>query len=594
MSWLKKGPVLGLLGGTLLLWLLVIFLFDPLLKLALVSGAQAVNGAKVDVGSLRTKWLAGTLTVAGLEVADPDATMSNTVSFERAVFRLDVSAALRGKGVVREASVTGVRFGTKRRRDGRLPAAPPPSKMELAVREKLGFSKDASVSTQVKANAVAEVDAAKLTGMGKIEDAKAKAKEVEERWKSKPAELKAIEAEARAVAEELKTLGGGGGAPADILRKAQTAQKAQAKLKDLLKRSEALRAEAQKDLGDVQSAVKEVDALRQKDLNGLLAAAGLPTIDSESLTRRLLGPQAAGKIATALKWMRWAREQSAAKKASAPPKPARRRGVDVEFPRAHSHPQLLLENAKLDGELSAEQAGRAVALEGLLTGVTSNPKLYGEPARLELTGRSEGLTLALKARLDQQLDAPAVTLEFDGAGFPLAGTQLGDGEVGGTLTAGTARVNGVIRSAGDEWKGEILATVSGMSLEPKVALDGTAGRLVSDALKSLPGFTAKVGISGREDDLKFVVSSDLGAAVAGAMKKAVAGEFEAQRKALEAKVNALYDERMKGVRAQADGLGKQVLGPLDAQKGELDRLLKDAVGKAAGGAKLPDLKKLFK
>lgn len=593
MSWLKKGPVFGLLGGCLVLWLVIVFCFDPVLKMALVAGAQAANGAKVDVGSLRTKWLKGTLTITGVEVADPDAPMTNTLSFERAAFILDVSAALRGKGVVREASVTGVRFGSARRRDGRLPAAPPPSKLSLAVREKLGFDKNASVSTQVKSNAAAEVDAAKLTGLKKVEDAKAKVKDVETRWKDKPAELKAIETEARAVAEQLKALGSGGNDAASVLRKATEAQKAQAKLKELIKRSEAIRAEAQKDLADAQAAVKEVDALRQKDLNGLLDAAGLPTLDTESLTRRLLGPQAAGKIATALKWMRWAREQSAAKKAATPPKPPRRRGVDVEFPLAHSYPQLLLENAKLGGELSAEQAGRAVALDGLLTGVTSNPKLYGKPARLELAGRTEGLALNLKARLDQQLEPVAVTLEFDGSGFPLAGTALGDGEVGGTLTAGTARVNGVIRSAGDEWKGEILATVTGMSIEPKVALTGTAGRLVSDALKSLPGFTAKVGISGREDDLKFAVSSDLGTAVAGAMKKAVAGEFEAQRKALEAKVNALYDEQMKGVRAQADGLGKQVLGPLDAQKGELDRLLKDAVGKAVGTPKL-DLKKLFK
>ncbi|MDX6770606.1 MAG: TIGR03545 family protein [Elusimicrobiota bacterium] len=594
MSFLKRGPLLGLLGGALVLWLLVFFCFDPLLKLALVAGAQAANGAKVDLDSLKTKWLQGTLVVAAVEVADPDETMRNTLSFDRAAFRLDMSAALRGKAVVREASVEGVRFGTKRRRDGRLPAAPPPSKLELAAREKLGFSRGASVGAQVKGNAAAAVDEAKLTGLKKADEAKAKAKEVEERWKSKPAELKAIEVEIKQVAEQLKALGAGGNDAASILRKVAEAQKAQAKIKELIARSEAIRKEAQKDLGDAQALVKEVDALRGKDLDGLLAAAGLPTLDSESLTRRLLGPQAAGKVAVALKWVRWAREKAAAKKAATPPPPPRRRGVDVEFPRAHAYPQFLLEGAKLGGELSAEQAGRPVALSGLLTGVTSNPKLYGKPARLELAGASDGLRLDLKARLDQQLDPVGVVVEFDGSGFPLAGSALGDGEVGGTIAAGSARVRGVVSTSGEEWKGEVLVTAAGVSIEPKVALDGTAGRLVSDALRSLPGFTVKIGLSGREDDLKFAVSSDLGTAVAGAMKKAVAGELDAQRKALEAKVNALYEERMKGVRAQTDGLSKQVLGPLDAQKGELDRLLKDALGKAAGGNKLPDLKKLFR
>lgn len=593
MSWVKKGPVYAVLGGTLLLVLFVVFCFDPLLKLALVSGAQAANGAKVDVGSLRTKWLKGTLELRGVEVASADEPMKNAVSFSDALFHLDTGAALRGKAVVREASVKGIRFGTARKRSGKLPNVAP-SKLSLAVQEKLGFKASAPVSSQVKANAAAEVDAAKLNGLQKVEDAKAKAKEVEERWKAKPDEAKAIEAEAKDIAEKLKALSSGGSDAAAILRKAKDAQELQARIKALQQRVDAVKKDAQNDLAMVQSAVKEADELRKKDVNGLLAAAGLPTLDSADLTRRLLGPQAAGRIASALKWVRWAREKAAAKKAATPPPPPRRMGLDIEFPREHSYPQFLLEKATLDGRLDAAVAGKDVDLGGLLTGVTSNPKLYNKPARLALGGNSGGVTLDLNARLDQQNDPVGVTVEFSGAGFPIAGMELGDGEVGGTLKGGSAAVKGVIRSAGEEWDGAITATASGVSIEPKVALTGTAGRMVSDALRGLPGFTAKIGISGREDDLRFDVSSDLGSAVSAAMKKAVAGELDVQRKAVEAKVNALYEEQLKGVRAQQDKLQGQLLGPLDKQKGELDRLLKESVGKALGGQPKLDLKKLFR
>jgi hypothetical protein len=47
VSWLKKGPLLALLGGALVCWALVHFLFDPLLKRALIAGGQAAAGAKV-------------------------------------------------------------------------------------------------------------------------------------------------------------------------------------------------------------------------------------------------------------------------------------------------------------------------------------------------------------------------------------------------------------------------------------------------------------------------------------------------------------------------------------------------------------------
>lgn len=592
MSWLKKGPLLGFLGALLIVWALVFFLFDPVLKRALVAGAQAANGAKVDVGSLKTKWRRGTLEIRGVEVADAQDTMKNTVSFEQALFQLNVPAALRGKAVVSEASVKGIRFGTKRRTDGRLPLTRP-SKLELAVREKLGFKKEASVGAQLKGNVAAEVDAAKLGGLKKVEDAKAKATEVEARWKAKPDEAKAIEAEAKSISEELKTLGQGGSAPADILRKAQQAQALQGRIKALQARVDAVKKDAQNDLSSVSSAVKEADALRQKDLNGLLAAAGLPTLDPQDLTRRLLGPQASGKLANALKWLSWAREKAAARKAADPPPPPRRRGVDVEFPRRHSYPQFLLEKATLDGALDEELAGRPLGFGGILLGVTSNPKLYGKPASLALAGSSEGLALNVKVTLQQQLEPTAIVAEFDGSGFPLAGSVLGDDEVGGTLKSGALRVAGVLRSAGAEWDGQVSARASGVSIEPKVALAGAAGRLVSDALRGLPGFSARVGISGREDDLKFAVSSDIGDVVAGAMKKAVAGELEAQRKQLEAKVNALYEAQLEPLRAQQEKLQAQLLGPLDKQKGELDRLMKEAVGKAVGQPKL-DLKKLFK
>ncbi|MEQ1920760.1 MAG: hypothetical protein ABL955_16335, partial [Elusimicrobiota bacterium] len=103
MSWLKKGPVLGTLGAVLLLWAFVFFFFDPILKRALIAGGQAAAGAKVEIAAVRSKWLKGTLEIKGIAVADRETPMKNLVEFSRLAFQLDVSAALRGKGVVREA-----------------------------------------------------------------------------------------------------------------------------------------------------------------------------------------------------------------------------------------------------------------------------------------------------------------------------------------------------------------------------------------------------------------------------------------------------------------------------------------------------------
>ena len=428
--------------------------------------------------------------------------------------------------------------------------------------------------------------AAKLQGLKKLDEAKAKAKEIEDRWKGKADEAKAIEKEAREIADELKAIGGG-----DILKKAQAAGSAQKRIKALIARVDAQKAQAQKDIAEAQALVKEADELRKKDLNGLLASAGLPTLDSSDLARRLLGAQTAARLGTALKWLRIAREKAAARKAANPPPAQRRAGVNIEFPRAHTYPQYLLENAKITGTLDGVMGG-ALDLKGVLDGVTSNPKLYGKPATLTLAGRSAaGPAVSLNGRLDQQNDPVGVALDFTGQGFSLAGTSLGDGEVGGTLTSGSAKLKGHIASSGDEWTGEVFVEATGVVLEPKVALAGPAGALVSDALKSLTSFNVRVAISGREDDLKLAFSSNAGEAVAAAMRKAVSGQLEAQKKILEGKLAALYGSRSSDAQASVNGLTGKLMGPLDAQKGALNKQLSDSIGKALGGQ---GLDKLFK
>ncbi len=582
MSWLKKGPILGLAGFAVLMWAFFFFLFDPLLKAALIAGGQAAAGAKVEIGDVSTRFAKGELEIETIAVANRSEPMENMIELSRAAFKADVSALLRGKGVVREAALEGMRFGTKRKSSGALRDQPPPSKLSQAISRQIAPAKSAAIG--VKSNASAEVDAAKLQGVKKFDEAKAKTKEIEERWKGKGEEIKAIEKEAREIADSLKNIGGG-----DPLKKVQAAADAQKRIKALTARVEAQKAEAQKDVAEAQALLREAEELRKKDLNGLLAAAGLPTLDSKDLARRLLGAQTAAKLETALRYMRMAKERAAARKSATPAPPSRRAGVDIEFPREHAYPQWLVEGAKITGRLDGVMGG-SLDLKGVLSGLTSNPKLYGKPATLTLAGKSAaGPSLTLDGRLDQQKDPTGISADFTGAGFSLAGTPLGDGEVGGTLTAGQAKVRGRIASVGDDWTGTIDVETSGVSIEPKVELEGTAKRLVSDALKSVSSFNVRIGISGKEDDLKLAFSSDIGDVVAGAMKKAVSAELEVQKKELEKKLAAAYGGKAEEARGQVDGLAKKLLGPLDAQKAALDKQLKEAAGKALGGVKLDKL-----
>jgi uncharacterized protein (TIGR03545 family) len=234
-------------------------------------------------------------------------------------------------------------------------------------------------------------------------------------------------------------------------------------------------------------------------------------------------------------------------------------------------------------------------LSGELSGVTSNPPLYGKPARLSLRGAvgKSGPTMDLLGLLDQTKSPGNTEVSFHYAGLPLAGATLGDSGIGAAVKSGTARLSGTVRVVGDQWKGQVMIDASGLALEPKLDLPADQAKYAALALQSVNRFNATIGLEGREDDLKFTLSSDLGSALASGMKKAVSKEFDAQRQVLEKKLDALYAAKAGPLQQKLGEQQSKLLGPLDAQQAALQKALNDAVSKGLGN-KIPGLDKLFR
>ena len=207
MTWVKTTALRRLVGGIVVLWLFAFFAFDPALKYALERAGRTAAGAKVDVGSLRSRWLRGTIEVRRVAVADADKPMTNVVELSRAAFALDVGAALRGKAVIREAALEGLRFGTPRATSGALPRAAP-SKLGRAVREKLAPEGGALLPAAPPSTSPPR-STRPTAGPQKIERP---AKAQIDRWKANRGEP-ADRQESRDIADQLKALGGGDSPP---------------------------------------------------------------------------------------------------------------------------------------------------------------------------------------------------------------------------------------------------------------------------------------------------------------------------------------------------------------------------------------------
>lgn len=239
-------------------------------------------------------------------------------------------------------------------------------------------------------------------------------------------------------------------------------------------------------------------------------------LDGDSLSHHLLGPLTARNLTPALYWISWIRRHmaisapAAMRLAEASPG---RFGVNVEFPLQDSTPQFLLERAAIFG---AVDQGGGLPLKGSVTGINSNPPLYGRPTFLSLAAGipGKGPALDLQGFLDQTKKPQTAEVSLHASGMDLAGLRLGDSKLGALILRGTALANATLRISGDAWKGAIMIQAEDVALEPTVGLTGPSAQRAASALTRAKKFSSVISFEGTENGLHFHISSDLGQAVA--------------------------------------------------------------------------------
>ena len=87
---------------------------------SIVRSGQAVTGARIDVGRIRTSWRSARIELDRVQAADPQRSMRNLFEADRIVLDLDPQAFLHRQFVVNRGQVHGIRIGTRRSTPGAL------------------------------------------------------------------------------------------------------------------------------------------------------------------------------------------------------------------------------------------------------------------------------------------------------------------------------------------------------------------------------------------------------------------------------------------------------------------------------------------
>jgi hypothetical protein len=263
------------------------------------------------------------------------------------------------------------------------------------------------------------------------------------------------------------------------------------------------------------------------------------------------------------------------------PKRPRRSGITMTFPDPDGDPSFVLDLA----ELGLEIGGAGVAAgdyAARITGLTTEPMLYGKPlvASVARSGAARGPTeVRLNAMLDHtgQDIVDSATVVVRGIALP----NLSLGAIGAELALGSGTTQLSFQRVGGELSGRWLWQSNDVSWSRLAgAGGGGAAGLTQDIRGLATDFLWRTVSSLREVeiDLRFSgsvrapaieIGSNVGGAVARALREQIGAEIDRAEQEVRARVNQLVDEHVQQARTKADALEAEVASKVGIELDEI-------------------------
>ena len=565
--WRAIGP---LLVFTLLAGVLWVLLADRIARRAAEEIGTAIVGAKVEIQKLHIDLTNGDVTVRGLTVASPHEALKNLFQADELTADIDVLPLLEKKVVIDRLAANGLRFGTPRLTDGRT-AGRPDGVTARVLAETRRWSEQFQVPAIQLATGkidVGTLDPRRLSAIPAAEALSARADSSRRAWQTGLDSLRL----AATIDSATATLTRLRGARATDLAALSDARRAIDHLKQARGRVTALERGVTGGLAALRAGVAGLDSAKQRDYAFARGLLKLPTLDAPEIGLALFAPSAVAQFQRALYWTQLARAHmppGLLPRAEQGPPRARRSGSTVRFPREHALPGFLLRTAELSFQLDPT-AAQPKRYAGRLTGLTSDPALYGRPTLFEASAPA----VTAGAMLDHVHATARDTAGATVQGVRLPVIQLpslpmaldpgqGTAQLGFALRGDTIRARWAIRSTHVQWSRDSAVQRS------------TGADLLWRTLSGISDLQVDAGVTGTLSQPRLSVRSNLDAAIAARLRTMLGEEAAAAERRLRAEVDRQVDPAIAPVRARVTALQSEITGRLAQQRARLDQAQKD-------------------
>lgn len=565
--WRAIGPLLVLLVIAGVLWWLFA---DTIVRRESQKVGTQLVGAKVEIQDLHLDLANGDVTIRGLTVASPHEPFKNLLQADELVADLDVIPLTEKKLVIDRLVANGLRFGTPRETDGRVAATSGDGIAGRVLEETRQWASQFQIpALQLATGKISmdSLDPRRLSTIPAADALGAKADSSRRAWRAAfdTLNLRPTLDSASATMEKLRR------ARATDLSTLNEARQAIDRLKRARDRVTSLERNVTRGVANLTSGLAGLDSARQRDYAFARSLLKLPSLDAPQIGSALFGPGAIRPFERVLYWTQLARRYmppGLLPRATTGPSRVRRAGEDVRFPKERSLPRFLLRSAELSFFLDPT-SDRPRRYAGRLTGLASDPELYGRPMVASATGPQLAAGALLNHLRGRSVDTAGATLggirvpAITVPGLPLrldpgaATTQLGF-----NLTDSTVHARFALRSSTATWTRD-----SGLA-------NTTIGDLIWRTVSGISDLEVEARMSGTLHNPALAVRSNLDQAIASRLRAVLGEEVAGAERQMRARVDALVDQKVGPVRAQVHDARTQAESQVAQQRARLEELQK--------------------
>ncbi|MCS7152144.1 MAG: TIGR03545 family protein [Endomicrobia bacterium] len=550
MKYIRWKALIPLLIFSLLLTIFFLFFLDTFLKKSIISAGESIFGAKVEISYLNIKLKHSSIEIKGLQIADKSDPWKNLFEIDRIKFDFRFIPILSKKFIIEDMTVEGIKWSTKRDTYGGLPPRKLKrlekkrqkedrdsftTKLMLTIKQKAEQEiKELPIVQNIKSyeEQLRKINIEKLLSEFELESKKTiiqMQQSYTEKYQSYIDKIQKldIDQQVSTAKELLDELSSVKIEKYDDIKTIQTKvaiiNEKKKSIEETLDSINRLKSDFDKDFVELKDINSKINSALDSDYKNILSKLQLPEFKKENISKTLFGQMWIDRVNTAINYIHLARKyfQMRKEKDKKTIRP-RMRGVDVVFHKKEVLPNLWIKKMFVSGTTGGKGKDNeeALLLSGLVTGITSDQLVTGEPTIVKLSGKKLQQNYVLEAIFDRTKEVPVDTIKINVENLVTKNLILSNNEWIPKIDRCNMSVNSTFALIGEELDCNMIIWFNNINFAKLDQTDTSdeLKKLLYEIFSSMEKLYINAKLYGRKDSLSFEINSNIDDLVINKMK----------------------------------------------------------------------------